>query len=252
VRGARVVILPVKVSLKRTTVFFAVLAAAATVFPQSTEPASPTAMPRTELALLRTGFDMKLIRASLPALRQYQSDLLALERRLAAARDYPAAITARNERHEVEREIARLEKDDLFLRNREQSLQTALLPAHLLLPLERAVLSGVVFDAKEGCLTSWSKSGASATWTLPGLPPGGYEVVLRYSCDALEGGAVLLKEAVYTLTAPVQTTLRGPAEKNIGTLRITDGAGTLTLSAASVLRGNLMKLHSVELIPANR
>jgi hypothetical protein len=244
--------LPLKVSLKRTTVFFAVLAAATTVFPQSTEPASLPAMPRTELALLRTGFDMKLIRASLPALRQYQSDLLALEKRLAISRDYPSAILARNERQEVEKEISRLEKDDLFLRNRELSLRTALLPEHLLLPLDQAKLSGVTFDAKGGCLTEWRKAGACATWTLPDLPPGGYEIVLRYGCDALEGGTVLVKEATFTLTAPIQTTLRGPVEKNIGTLKITDGSGALTLSAANVLRDNLMKLYSVELIPANR
>ena len=206
---------------------------------------------RSEFGLLRVGFDLGLLRASLPAMRQYAAELRALESKLAAARDYEAAIVARNERQGLEREIARLEKEDLLLGTREQALRSALLPDQIVLAPERAILSDVTYDPAKKALTGWRKNGSGVTWSLPALPPGGYEVVLRYSCDALEGGSVLVRETVYTLSSPITTTLKGPAEKNIGTLKVSNGSGTLSIVASNVLRDNLMELYSVVLIPAN-
>ena len=50
----------------------------------------------------------------------------------------------------------------------------------------------------------------------------------------------------------MDTTLRGPEVKNLGTLKITDGNTPLRLTARTIVKSNLMNLLSIELIPANR
>jgi hypothetical protein len=207
---------------------------------------------RTELAAMRTTFELAILQAGTPALRQHVSELTALEKRCATAHDYKGAIAARNERQAVEREIARIDKEALLLRTRERSLRSAALPEEIILMPEQAVLSGVEREPGTGALTGWKKAGASATWKLPDLPPGGYEVLIRYSCDALEGGALAISEQIFSLSGTAVTTLKGPAEKNFGTLKITNGSGSLTLTARSVLKTNLMHLHFIKLVPASR
>ena len=62
----------------------------------------------------------------------------------------------------------------------------------------------------------------------------------------------LIKESRFTLTTNIETTLKGPEERTAGTLKISDGAGTLTLSAEALVTNNLMQLLAVELVPASR
>lgn len=205
-----------------------------------------------DLAMLRTTHEISLLRASAPSLRQYASELAALEKRCATSRDYKGAIAARNERQTIEKEIARIEKEDLLLRTREQSFRSAMLPDQIVLMPEQATLSGVEREPGNGALTRWKKAGSSATWKLPDLPPGGYEVLVRYSCDALEGGSLVIGEQTFSLTGTADTTLKGPTEKNFGTLKITNGSGSLTIRARTVLKSNLMHLYFVKLVPANR
>lgn len=205
-----------------------------------------------ELSVLRTSHELALLQAGMPAMRQYVTELGALEKRCALARDYEGAAAVRNERQAIEREIARIEKDALLLKTREQGLRSAMLPDQIVLMPEQAVLSDVEREPGTGALTNWKHAGSSATWKLPDLPPGGYEVLLRYSCDALEGGSIVIAEQTFTLSGAAETTLKGPAEKNFGTLKITAGNGTLTLTARSVLKTNLMHLYFVKLVPANR
>lgn len=208
--------------------------------------------PRTEFAAMQVSHEAALLRTSLPVLRQYASELAASEKRCALAKDYPGAISARNERQMIEKEISRMEKEALILRTREENLKSALVPDQIVLMPEQATLSGVEREPGTSTLASWSKPGASATWQLPNLRPGGYEVILRYSCDALEGGSMVVSEAVFSLSGEVETSLKGPVEKNIGTLKITNGAGRLSITARTVLGDNLMRLYFVKLVPANR
>ena len=208
--------------------------------------------PWTELAAMRTTHELSVRQAGVPALRQHLSELAALEKRCASTRDYSGAIAARNERQMIEREISRIEKESLLLKTRDQSLRSALLPDQIILMPERATLSGVEREPGTGALTNWKKAGASATWKLPDLPPGGYEVLVRYSCDALEGGSISINEQAFSLSGTADTTLKGPAEKNFGTLKITNGSGSLTIAARTVLKTNLMHLYFVKLVPANR
>lgn len=204
----------------------------------------------SDIALLRLGYERELIEASLTPLKEQITTLGTLEKQFAAERDYDDAITARDERKRLQNELARLDKELLLLQTREQALKSSLLPDRIKLPIDAAALSDLRLEG--GAITGWSKVGASATWKLPALPPGGYEVMLRYRCGAAEGGKLLIKEARFTLTTSIETTLKGPEERSAGTLKISDGAGTLTLSAQALVTNNLMQLLGVELAPASR
>ena len=217
--------------------------------PSEDEPSAPT--PR-ELELERLLLQRRLLTASLNPLKATISRLDELARSRARERDYSGAIAARNERRRLEAELERIVKEMLVLETREQGLKTALLPDRLFLPLDQARLDGVVWDPQKKRLTRWQRPGATAEWTLPGLPPGGYEVLVTYQCNPLEGGTVVIAERTFTLTGEMDTTLRGPETKSLGTLKITDGSGSLRLSARTVVKDNLMDLLAVELIPANR
>ncbi|MDZ4403544.1 hypothetical protein [Prosthecobacter sp.] len=203
-----------------------------------------------EIALLRLGYERSLIESSLAPVKQQITTLAGLEKQFADARDYDAAITARDERKRLQNELGRLDKELLLLQTRERALKTAMLPERIKLPLDSATLSDLRREG--GAITGWSKIGAAATWKLPALPPGGYEVMLRYRCGAAEGGQLLIKEARFTLTTTIETTLKGPEERNAGTLKVSDGSGTLTLAAQSLVTNNLMQLLAVELVPASR
>jgi hypothetical protein len=203
-----------------------------------------------DIALLRLSHERDLIEASLAPVKEQITTLGTLEKQFAADRDYDDAITARDERKRLQNELARLDKELLLLQTREQALRTSLLPDRIKLPLEAAALSDLRQEG--GAITGWSKVGASATWKLPGLPPGGYEVMLRYRCGAAEGGRLLIKEARFTLSTSIEATLKGPEERSAGTLKVSDGSGTLTLTAQALVTDNLMQLLAVELVPAAR
>ncbi len=206
--------------------------------------------PEQTLTNARLEFERALIEASLEPLKKQVIALDAIEKQKASSRDYDGAIVVRTERRRLEGELERLDKQLLLIQTREQSLRSAALPDRIALPLEQAVLNGVRREGGE--ITGWSRTGTGATWKLPALPPGGYEVVIRYRCGALDGGVLDVKEARFHLSSPIETTLKGPQEKNLGTLKVTDGSGTISLSASTLLKDNLMDLLGVWLIPAWR
>jgi hypothetical protein len=195
----------------------------------------------------RSKFVADLAAATTPILKQASSALQTLEKNAAQARDYDAAISAREERKQVEALIADQEKMQLLTSAQQQ---TQLTQQPVKLSLAEAKLSGVVLE--NGALTHWEDSDSTATWILPKLAPGGYEVVLQYKSDASEGGTLLIQESFYSLKATLETTLKGATKLNAGTLRIKDGSGSLTLRPLSVVGQNLMRLEAVELLPAAR
>ncbi|MFM2166694.1 MAG: hypothetical protein RIS79_1065 [Verrucomicrobiota bacterium] len=203
-----------------------------------------------EVAALRLNFERSWIVATLGPVKRQMSELVTLEKKLAASRDYDGAIRAREERLKLQHEIERLDKELLLLQSREVSMKAAELGDKITLSIDNAVLKEVKREG--GALTGWSRPGASAEWKLPSLPPGGYEVVLRYRCGPLEGGSITAKESRFTLTGPVETTLKGPEDRNLGTLKLSEGATTLTLTATTVFKDNLMQLLGVTLVPASR
>ncbi len=213
--------------------------------------AEETRAPAATLELERLSFQKRLLEAGVRPLQQHLAALQELEKQRAAAGDYTGAIEARNQRKKLTAELERLDKELLLTQTREQSLKARLLPDRIPLALEAAVLEGGVRRAG-GALTDWSGPEAAVTWKLPNLPPGGYEVLIKYRCGALEGGTLEVQETRFRLGAEVLTTLRGPQEKNLGTLKITNGSGPLVIRARSILKDNLMHLLAVHLVPAAR
>lgn len=206
--------------------------------------------PKRTMDLTRLAFQRSILEASLAPLKKHLSELISLEKTRAEARDYAGAIEARDLRKRLEAELERLAKELLLLQTREQSIRASLLPDRIRLPIDEAQLTGVRRDG--GSITGWTKPGAAAEWKLANLPLGGYEVILRYRCSPLEGGSLTVQEARFSLQTEVDTTLKGPQEKNIGTLKITDGSGPLKISAHTVLKDNLMQLLAIELVPASK
>ena len=204
----------------------------------------------TGLEVARLRFQRSMIESSLGPLKKHLLDLSELEKKRAESRDYAGAIAVRNERRQVEHELGRLDKELLLLQTREQSLKASALPDRITLALDQAKLSNVRREGGE--LTGWSKPGASASWKLPALPPGGYEIYIRHRCGALDGGVLEVKEAKFHLSSQIDTTSKGPQEKNLGTLKITEGNGTLTLTATTLVKDNLMHLLGLWLVPATK
>jgi hypothetical protein len=230
-------------SVIRTLLWLAAMAASPLLHAAETDP-------RQLLALDRIEFERSMIEASLKPLKKHLTELALLEKKRADLKDYSGAIEARDLRRRVEEDLERLDKELLLLHTREQTLRSNSLADRIPLPIDKAELAGVTREG--GALTRWSKPGATAKWKLPALPPGGYEVILRYRCGPLEGGSVTIQETRFSLNGDIDTTLKGPQEKNLGTLKITEGSGPLTITARTVVKDNLMQLLGVELVPAGR
>lgn len=200
---------------------------------------------RSELNFIR-----EAISASIPVIKKQALDLMALEQQAVASRQYDAAQQARSRRQNLELELLRLDKQLEWLVARESTLQSRGLPERIDLPLQAAKLEGPSLVAGE--LGGWSKPGASATWKLPNLPAGGYEVLARFRCGTLEGGTLDIKEEQFHLKASINASSIGPQEQLLGTLKITNGAGKLQVVAGSVLKDNLFNLIALALIPSTQ
>ncbi|MCE9519594.1 MAG: hypothetical protein K8R87_08595 [Verrucomicrobia bacterium] len=203
-----------------------------------------------DLHTLRASFRHDSLSTILPEKRAYAAQLLALEKKLSTARDYADAIKVRDERLALEREIAvfELELPALGIR---ASGKSALLPERIVFSPQDATLAGVKLD-KEGALTGWETAGSVATWKLPHLPEGGYEVMVKYICG--ESGSVTfeVREKFYMLRSKVTEPAGKQNEKGLGTLRIRDGDGTLTLAADGAGQSAQLRVVSLELIPVTR
>jgi hypothetical protein len=124
----------------------------------------------------------------------------------------------------------------------------------VLCPVASALLlGGVVLDGE--ALVGWKDANAKIRWQLPtGLPAGGYEVEAICSIPSGGGGRCGLKADFHTLSTALPSAKAADTLQTLllGTLRITDGAQFLELSAEQVLGGSLWKLHSLRLLSPNR
>ncbi len=204
-----------------------------------------------EVQALKSEFASNLAKATVPVLKKQIDDLWLIERKAAEARDYDTALAASSEKKRLKALLDDQEKL-AFLAAAQNTGTGEKEPAHITLKPTDAQLDHVRFDATAGVLTDWSVAEASATWKLPGLPAGGYEVILKYESGIQEGGSVKVQEKFFTLSADLQTTLKVPIDHRLGILRIRDGDGIFKISAKTVLKGNLMRLLSVDLLPVNQ
>ena len=203
-----------------------------------------------DLQSLKSEFASSLAKATVPVLKKQIDELLAIERKAAETRDYDTALAASSEKKRLKALLDDQEKLS-FLATAQSTNSTDKPPLKIVLKPAEAQLDRVRLDTQSGVLTDWAVPEACAIWKLPGLPAGGYEVVLKYESGIEEGGSVKVQEQFFSLSADLQTTLKGPIEHRLGILRIRDGSGIFKISAKSVLKGNLMRLQSVDLLPVN-
>jgi len=193
-----------------------------------------------------------LLMALLPEKKAYLESLLTLERRLATKGDYAAAMHTRDERIAVEQEIKTIEHEIPVLTTLALNLRTAPLPDRALFLSRDATNQSLKFDPKTNALTGWDSESASARWTLPNLPPGGYEVLLTYANPAQKSVTLEVKESFYSLRGTLDATSDKTLEKNLGTLRIRDGKSSLILGAVKNGTGEKLQVFSLALVPANK
>jgi len=202
-----------------------------------------------DLRSLKAQLRRELLTAALPEQKAQREALLALEKKYASAQDYSGAIKARDERQRIEQEITIMEKELAALGQRATAVGASRAPERIELNLSEAALSGVRLDAGDKSLTGWNATGASATWKLPNLPAGGYEVSLNHQgSDA----SASLKESFYTLTSDLKPAKDKVVTQTLGTLRVRDGAGSLTLTMGPADKCASLRIYSVVLVPAAR
>lgn len=198
-----------------------------------------------DVRLLRAQLQQEVLIAILPEKKTYRDQLLALEKRFAAEQDFESAIRSRNERLEVEKELVRFEKEIARLR----SAVVAPSPGQIELKSSTAIVTGVQHDGKQGYLAGWDSPEATATWPLSDVVPGGYEVLIQCTGD---GGPVTVKESFYSLQADIKPVGGKPVAQNLGTLRIKDGKGSLTLATNSPEKCKGLRVYAIVLVPCAR
>lgn len=228
----------------------AAFAALGTVLFLATPQAAQEESHEGELRRLRAAFRQSLLLAILPEKRSYAARLGEAEKRLVDAHDYAAATKVRDERLALEQQLTAHEQELPALAARAAG-RGALLPERLVFRPQDATLAGLRLE-KDGAIAGWESPGAAASWKLPALPAGGYEVALQYACNGGAGSAVEIRESYYLLRGQIRPTGEKTVKGNLGTLRIRDGAGSLTLVAGKGTDANLMRVFALELIPVNR
>lgn len=208
--------------------------------------------PTPDLRTLRVDYRKGLLEALLPQKKAYSDELEALEKKLATDADFNNAIKARNERVQLDQEIMALEQELSALTTQAQALHSAALPDRIILSPAEAQISGITLEPKDKSLSGWKPSHSLATWRVPALPPGGYEVYVTYSCPAKGTATFTVRETRYTLEVKITDPAPKPVEKLFGTLRVQANNTTLSLSAESIESGHPVHIHSVALVPANR
>jgi hypothetical protein len=140
-----------------------------------------------------------------------------------------------------------LEQESAILASRIAVEKASIAPQRFELKPSEAKLVKIQLDPADGALTGWGQPGASATWQLPGLAPGGYEVLLRCTGAADE---IVVTEGVYSLTQTCQTTADKSREQNLGTLRIHLGAGSVSVSPVRPEKCAGWRVYSIILVPS--
>jgi hypothetical protein len=206
---------------------------------------SPEPLP--DLRSMKAGLRRSLLKEILPEMKAHCDRLRALEQKQAAVQDFAGAVKARDERTKVEKQISALEQEAVILASRPAIENAARLVARIELKLSDATLEGAQLDKEDGAITGWGAANSQATWKLPGIPAGGYEVLVR--CTG-QTGDVTVKESFYSLISPCKSANDKAIEHNLGTLRVRDGAGSLILGAAQPEKSTTWRVYSVVLVPS--
>lgn len=207
----------------------------------------------SQLARARAQFDLALSKVLLPEFENYARQLQRLELQLAQRSDWAGAIKARDERllvqNRIDAAMARL-GEPVYVLPPDQGGEP---PRDIFLQPRGAVLAGgLTVSLDRQALEGWSGE-SSASWTLPAIQPGGYELIVHYSSP--DGPATLqFAEEFFTLTGTLEATGGDGQSRwlNLGTLRIRNPAGGLKLRPVETVPPPSMRIKEVVLVPANR
>lgn len=101
----------------------------------------------------------------------------------------------------------------------------------------------------------WESENDRATWTARLARPGVYDVYLNYALpEATDSNRVRVEAGSASLTAPIASTISWDKYKisRIGSLELPAGDQTLTISAQKPLRGPLLDLKEILLLPSGQ
>jgi len=124
----------------------------------------------------------------------------------------------------------------------------------LRLSASQAAISGdsLVFEAPFQNLGYWSSANDRAAWDVSVETAGEWEVVLDYACaEDAAGNRLLLQSQVGSLTRPIAGTGGWSHYRTVGLGRLALPAGRsrITASAAGEIRGALLDLRALRLLP---
>jgi hypothetical protein len=203
---------------------------------------------------LRFQFSRDAAATSLEQETIYIQQLFRAEREAAAKGDYARAIVFRDERRAAETRLAKLKtlaEATKAPEPRVQPLVSAENQSVISLRTSAARLEGGVSLSDTGILEEWVLN-AKATWDLPGLAPGGYEVVIEINSSEPNDNPVIAKEQFYSLKGRLPPTSSENFEKiNIGTIRISNGSGQFSITHYGSPDDSALRIRSVELVPAD-
>ncbi|MEM0897694.1 MAG: hypothetical protein AAGJ79_12515 [Verrucomicrobiota bacterium] len=192
----------------------------AAVFPSGAQEELPAS-----IAEKRAHFEDQLAKLTAPIDRQYADALQRLERDFALAGDYEAAIAAQEERRDVEERL--------------EAMAEKIIAEELVMPAEAAnSMTGATLEA-EG--VRFGKLGDLVEWTVAGIKPGAYEILVEYASP--KAVSVRVQEYFFRLSGELPAT-RGKddfQEQSIGVLKVTDRATSLSLMAGSVSESYTVK-----------
>lgn len=222
------------------------------------------ATPLLDLPRLRYDHEQEVNHVILPLEEGLVQQLAQLQREFASKEDYKSAIKTKAEITLAQQRIQELKRKlaepppppALAMPEKNSTVGSPSLPSNstsvILLPKEAVVHGLLQLSPTAETIASWKTVDDSLEWKLNNLPPGGYEVIMEYSCLPNEGGRFQLSEAFHSLTGIITSTGGQLVKKNIGTLRIKTGDGKLTMKALSIIDGrSLLQLKSIELARAD-
>jgi putative membrane-bound dehydrogenase-like protein len=127
----------------------------------------------------------------------------------------------------------------------------------LVLPATACSIFGktLVFEAGHKNLGFWGSTDDAASWAVAVPTAGKYDVTLDWACDANNAGNTFVLEAgAAKLTGKIESTGSWEVyrQAKIGTLEMVAGEQRVTLKSQGPIRGYLLDLRSLKLVPAKK
>ena len=204
-----------------------------------------------ELDQLRGTFEKDMLEAVTPSARLYLEELQQLERSYAASGRYEEAIATREERLAVATALSSKTVEEPTTVVEEPEASTPAPPTEL--------TRGTLFEASDadisdGANYSASKlllndDGATASWDLGTISPGGYEITIGYTSK--EDAEIRVQENFFRISTTLPSSEGKPKTMQIGTLKITslsDNISILRLDDSRLPDGLI--IHSIRLLSA--